>query len=106
MKTSRTRGRRDLFGFPCCHLPRRYGTWVWWLACSVVIGVFHASGSDQTQWGQAWSRNMVSEEKHLPESFDPKTGRNVKWTAALGTETHSTPIVARGRIYIGTNNGT
>ena len=49
---------------------------------------------------------MVSEEKHLPDSFDPKTGRNVKWTAQLGTETHSTPIVAGGRIYIGTNNGT
>jgi outer membrane protein assembly factor BamB len=48
---------------------------------------------------------MVSQEKHLPDSFDPKTGRNLKWTARLGTQTHSTPVIARGRVYIGTNNG-
>ena len=27
--------------------------------------------ADQPQWGQAWSRNMVSAEKDLPDSFDP-----------------------------------
>jgi len=64
-----------------------------------------AIGADQPQWGQAWSRNMVSPEKRLPDSFDPKTGQNVKWSARLGTETHSTPVVADGRVYIGTNNG-
>jgi len=59
---------------------------------------------DQPQWGQAWSRNMVSTEKGLPDSFDPETGRNIKWSVPLGTRTHSTPIVGGGRIYIGTNN--
>lgn len=67
---------------------------------------FHAIGADQAQWGQAWSRNMVSNEKGLADSFDPKTGRNIKWSAQLGTETHSTPVVAGGRVYVGTNNGT
>jgi outer membrane protein assembly factor BamB len=62
-------------------------------------------GSDQPQWGEAWTRNMVSNEKGLPESFDIKTGEHVKWSAQLGTQTHSTPIVAHGRVYIGTNNG-
>ena len=47
---------------------------------------------------------MVSKEKGLPDSFDPKTGRNIKWTAKLGSQTHSTPVIARGRVYIGTNN--
>src|SRR5690348_1951647 len=61
--------------------------------------------ADQPQWGQAWSRNMVSSEKGLPDSFDPVTGHNVKWSAALGTETHSSPVIAGGRVYIGTNNG-
>lgn len=60
--------------------------------------------ADQPQWGQAWSRNMVSTERSLPDSFDLKTGRNIKWIAKLGTETHSTPIIAKGRVYIGTNN--
>ncbi len=60
---------------------------------------------DQAQFGQAWSRNMVSAETGLPSSFDPATGRNVLWKIPLGTETHGTPVVAGGRIYIGTNNG-
>ncbi len=61
--------------------------------------------TDQPQWGQAWSRNLVSEERGLPESFDPQSGRNIQWSVELGTETHSSPVVARGRVYIGTNNG-
>jgi outer membrane protein assembly factor BamB len=60
--------------------------------------------ADQPQWGQAWSRNMVSEEKNLPDSFDPATGRNIKWVARLGTETYATPVIAKGRVLIGTNN--
>ena len=59
---------------------------------------------DQPQWGQAWSRNMVSTEKGLPAAFDPKSGRNIKWIAKIGSESYSTPIVAAGRVYIGTNN--
>jgi outer membrane protein assembly factor BamB len=48
---------------------------------------------------------MVSEERGLPDSFDPHTGSNVLWSAELGTETHATPVVAGGCVYIGTNNG-
>ena len=29
---------------------------------------------DQPQWGQRYTRNMVSSETGLPERFDPKTG--------------------------------
>ena len=60
--------------------------------------------ADQPQWGQAWTRNLVSEEKHLPGSFDPATKQNVKWVIDLGTNSHSTPTIAGGRIFIGTNN--
>lgn len=59
---------------------------------------------DQPQWGQRHSRNMVSDEKGLPAGFDPKTGKNVKWTVPLGSKTYGTPIVAGGKILIGTNN--
>lgn len=48
---------------------------------------------------------MISAERGLPDSFDPRTHQNIKWTARIGTETHSTPIVSAGRVYIGTNNG-
>ena len=61
--------------------------------------------ADQPQWGQAWTRNMVSNERGLPADFDPRTGKNIKWVAKLGNETHSTPVVSNGRVFIGTNNG-
>ena len=64
-----------------------------------------ALAEDRPQWGEAWSRNMISGERNLPESFDPATGKNIKWSAQLGTETHSSPVIAGGRVYIGTNNG-
>jgi outer membrane protein assembly factor BamB len=71
------------------------------------LGAVRPAGlaADQPHWGEAWTRNMVSGETNLASSFDPKTGRNIKWSAELGTETHSTPVVANGRVYIGTNNG-
>ncbi len=82
------------------------------LLCPLLLGglalctlLFPARAADQPQWGQAWSRNMVSGERGLPDSFDPETGRNIKWSAELGTETHSSPVVAGGCVYIGTNNG-
>jgi len=60
--------------------------------------------ADQPQWGQAWTRNLVAAECNLPADFDPASGRNIKWMAKLGTETHSTPVVGSGRVLIGTNN--
>ncbi len=63
-----------------------------------------AEGADQRQWGERFTRNMVSRETGLPETFDPATGLNVRWVAELGTETYATPVVADGRVYLGTNN--
>ena len=82
-------------------LPRLFWCWVLVLGFPVVTTV----ATDQAQWGRAWTRNMVSDEKGLPDSVDPETGKNIKWIASLGTESYSTPIVAGGRVYIGTNNG-
>ena len=74
--------------------------------CALLLGFYAlpVTAADQPQWGQAWTRNMISHERGLVADFDPKSGKNIKWTAKLGTETHSTPIVANGRVYIGTNN--
>ncbi|NOX56647.1 MAG: PQQ-binding-like beta-propeller repeat protein [Planctomycetes bacterium] len=74
----------------------------------LATGLFGAASfslaADQPQWGQRWSRNMVSDEKGLPATFDPETGENIKWSVPLGTETYSSPIVARGCVFIGTNS--
>jgi len=80
--------------------------WKWPVSvffCSMLV-IPVVSADDQPQWGQRYSRNMVSSEAGLPETFDPVTGKNVKWMVSLGTETYSTPVVSGGRVFIGTNN--
>lgn len=72
-------------------------------ALSLIVGATTLA-ADQPQWGQAWTRNLVSSERGLPALFDSVSGTNVKWRAKLGTEAHSTPVVAGGRVFIGTNN--
>jgi outer membrane protein assembly factor BamB len=76
----------------------------------VVIGVLAAAcgvfAADSPQYGTYATRNMVSPERGLAERFDPASGENIKWVAKLGTHSHSTPVVAGGRVYMGTNNGT
>jgi len=70
------------------------------LACAPAV----VRSADRPQWGERCTRNMVSDESGLPENFDPKTGRNIKWSVPLGTECYATPVVANGRVLIGTNN--
>jgi outer membrane protein assembly factor BamB len=59
-------------------------------------------GADYPMLGGRPDRNMVSDEKNLPAAFDQK---NVRWVADLGTQTYGNPVVAGGRLFIGTNNG-
>jgi len=75
-----------------------------------------AVGADWAQWGGCDSRNMVSKEKGLPDSFepgkkrpsgggiDPETTRNVKWTARLGSAAYGNPTVAGGKVFVGTDD--
>jgi len=78
-------------------------TKLWQSALTLACAAGGALAADQPQWGRAWTRNMVSDEKRLPDSFDPATGRNVKWTAPLGVETNGSPVVAGGKVMVGTN---
>ena len=55
-------------------------------------------------FGGSPSRNMVSNETGLPTAWDVKTGDNVKWTASLGSQSYGGPVVAGGRVFVGTNN--
>lgn len=86
------------------HSPRFPDRWPVSLVLAAVFAAAAASAHDQPQWGQAWGRNQVSTETNLPATFDVASGRNIKWHAELGTESYSTPVVAGGRVYIGTNN--
>ncbi len=75
-------------------------------ATAFLLGTLAAllAAADQPQWGEKHTRNMVSGETGLPESFDPRSGRNVLWSVPLGSQSYATPIVSGGRVLIGTNN--
>jgi outer membrane protein assembly factor BamB len=72
---------------------------------------------DWGQWGGSSVRNNTPKGKDIPTewqigSFDLKTGawnkdeaENVKWAAALGSQSYGNPVVANGKVYVGTNNG-
>ena len=34
------------------------------------------------------------------------TTKNVKWVAKLGSQTYGNPVVANGKVFVGTNNAT
>ncbi len=63
-----------------------------------------ASADDWPMWGGSPDRNMTSTEIGLPEAWDTGDGSGVKWTAALGSSSYGNPVVADGRIFVGTNN--
>ncbi len=83
-------------------------------ACTTAV-----VAEDWVMWGRTPQRNMVAPDAvGLPidfepgridplgttEDIDPKTQRNIKWTAKLGSQAYGNLTVANGRVYIGTNN--
>jgi len=63
-----------------------------------------AQGKDSPQWGEKYSRNMVSDETGLPATFNIFTGKNVKWSVSVGSDGYATPVIANGKVLIGANN--
>jgi outer membrane protein assembly factor BamB len=67
--------------------------------------VFPVKPGEWPMWGGSPARNMANDhEEGIPASWDLKTRKNVKWTAALGSHSYGNPVVAGGRIFAGTNN--
>ena len=59
-------------------------------------------------FGGTVQRNLVNlVEKNIPTSWSVKEGaqKNVKWSVPLGSKAYGGPILAGGKIFIGTNNG-
>lgn len=71
------------------------------LLAAVAAG---ASGADVSMFGGDSSRNMADDATGLPTSWDPASGENVKWMQSLGSQSYGGPVVAGGRVYVGTNN--
>ena len=85
------------------------------LAAAVLVAPF-AHAKDWPMWGGTPARNMVAEAKGLPDDInsgkflpktevvDMKTTKNIRWVGKLGSQAYGSPVVAGGRVFVGTNN--
>src|ERR1041384_7595749 len=53
---------------------------------------------DWPMWGGSPDRNMVSNMKGMPTSWDVKTKKNVKWVAQLGSQAYGNVVVSGGMV--------
>ena len=98
---------RAIPGRVCC---ARSIVWMQVLALLLVASTVLAA--DWSMWGGTLRRNMVSEERDLPTRFgvsrDPTTGEvlteGIRWFVRLGTQSFGNPVIADGRIFLGTND--
>lgn len=71
---------------------------------------------DWPMWGGTPSRNNVPTATGIPSNWnigdfdddgvwDSASAKNIKWVAAVGSQTYGNPVVAGGKVYVGTNNG-
>ncbi len=74
------------------------------VACAGLAGA-QSPRQDWPMWGATAQRNMASPMKDLPESWDASNGTNIKWKVQLGSTSRGNPVVADGKVFVGTNNG-
>lgn len=82
------------------------------LMCAVSLVASTNAAEPQTEaagtwpiWGGTPARNMVSTAaRDLPTEWDVGAGKNVRWKVDLGSFSYGNPVVADGRIFVGTNN--
>lgn len=60
--------------------------------------------TSSAQFGGSASRNNVVAGTNSPTDWNIKSKSNIRWTAKLGGMTYGSPVVASGKVYIGTNN--
>src|SRR5581483_6438417 len=97
----------------CCMrgIPGRR-TWVALGGLAVLLGAGRAApeppaGRSWPMFGGTPSRNMANTvEKNIADTWSMKKGKevNVKWVARLGNNSYAAPVVAGGRVFVGTNN--
>jgi outer membrane protein assembly factor BamB len=64
-------------------------------------------GKDATwpMWGGTPQRNMCNPvANNIPTHWDVATKKNIKWIARVGSRCYGNPVVADGKVFVGTNN--
>ena len=76
------------------------------LTVLILLGIVSLPliSQDWPMWGGTPQRNMISPMKGLPDTWDVKTGKNIKWKVQIGSTSYGNPVVADGKIFLGTNN--
>src|SRR5262245_16713788 len=60
---------------------------------------------DWPMFGGTLQRNFVNLiDKNIPKTWDVKKKTNILWTADPGDKAYGGPVVAAGKVFVGTNN--
>ena len=62
------------------------------------------AAADWPMWGGSPSRNLVAPNATPPTTWDFEAGTNIRWSAELGGAAYGNPVLADGRLFVGTNN--
>lgn len=74
------------------------------LVVPAALAARGTDGGDWPMWGGSPDRNMVSTMTGAPTEWDVSDGTNIRWVAPLGSQTYGNPVVANGKVFVGTNN--
>ena len=82
--------------------------------CTATANLF---ATEWNQWGGSSVRNNVSTAKNIPTEWNPgdfdtasgdwkpDTSENIVWVAPHGSQSYGNPVIASGKVFVGTNNG-
>ncbi len=68
-----------------------------------------AKAAPWPMFGGTPARNMANVvDRNIPTQWSIEAGKekNIKWVAELGTKAYGGPVIAGGKVFVGTNNGT
>ena len=74
------------------------------LVVLLLWDVSSAGAQEVAMFGNTPSRNMTSDATGLPAAWDADSGVNVLWSQPVGSQAYGGPVVANGRVIVGTNN--
>ncbi len=77
---------------------------IWLAVMTATAGALSVSAADWPMWGGDPSRNMTSSETGIPRTWDIRKGTGIKWVAEIGSQSYGNPVVAGGKVFLGTNN--
>ena len=59
---------------------------------------------DWPMWAGWTYRNNTPEGTNIADEWDVDSGDKILWSAPLGSQTYGNPVVANGKVFVGTNN--